>query len=310
MATLYLGRVSGESPWERVSARSRVRSLGRAITAPPAERVVVWHLGLLPSIRFVGARKAKVFLFLHGIEAWAPLNTKMKRLVQQVDIFLTNSNHTWDRFVEINPAFEQGRHRTVQLGIDEPADVVAPPDQAPTAVTIGRMLRSENYKGHEELIQTWPRVLERVPDAKLTFVGEGDQEADFKELVAGEGLEPSIDFAGRVSDEIKRELLQRSRCLLLPSKGEGFGLVYLEAMRLGRPCLCGVEDAGPEIVNPPEAGLSVDPQDSDALAESIISLMTPGPEWDRRSSRAKARYDLSFTASHFGSRLKRALEEP
>ena len=59
---------------------------------------------------------------------------------------------------------------------------------------------------------------------------------------------------GQVKEDVKQDLLMRCRCLALPSRGEGFGLVYLEAMRMGRPCLVSTVDAAREVVNPPEAG--------------------------------------------------------
>jgi glycosyltransferase involved in cell wall biosynthesis len=93
----------------------------------------------------------------------------------------------------------------------------------------------------------------------------------------------------------------------MPSRGEGFGLVYLEAMRQGRPCLVGDSDGGREVVNPPEAGLAVDPGDPLQLAAAVTRLLTPGPEWDRWSLQARRRYEDGFTAQHFRQRLNEAL---
>jgi glycosyltransferase involved in cell wall biosynthesis len=93
----------------------------------------------------------------------------------------------------------------------------------------------------------------------------------------------------------------------MPSRAEGFGLVYLEAMRLGRPCLVSNADAGREVVNPPEAGLSVDAEDAGALADSICRLIAQDREWDLWSTRARARYEANFTVQHFQHRLRAAV---
>ncbi len=95
----------------------------------------------------------------------------------------------------------------------------------------------------------------------------------------------------------------------MPSRGEGFGLVYLEAMRLGRPCLVSTVDSGHEVVNPPEAGLAVSREDPNEIADAVISLMTPGPAWARWSAQARARYEAEFTAGRFHQRLLAALFE-
>ena len=104
-------------------------------------------------------------------------------------------------------------------------------------------------------------------------------------------------------EDAKEEALVRSRCLLMPSRAEGFGLVYLEAMRLARPCLVSTRDAGREVVNPPEAGLAADPADSQQLADAISRLLTRGSEWDRWSLLARQRYEDRFTAERFEQRL-------
>jgi glycosyltransferase involved in cell wall biosynthesis len=94
----------------------------------------------------------------------------------------------------------------------------------------------------------------------------------------------------------------------MPSQGEGFGLVYLEAMRLGRPCLVSTCDAGREVVAPPTAGLAVDAKDEAALVEATMSLLSfcdHRPEW---SDAARQRYETQFTATHFQERLLSALK--
>jgi glycosyltransferase involved in cell wall biosynthesis len=110
-----------------------------------------------------------------------------------------------------------------------------------------------------------------------------------------------------VSEDEKQNLLARCRCLALPSRSEGFGLVYLEAMRLGRPCLVSTLDAGREVVNPPEAGLAANPDSPQPLAEAVCRLLTSGPEWNQWSMQARRRYEDYFTARHFQERHLQAL---
>ncbi len=117
------------------------------------------------------------------------------------------------------------------------------------------------------------------------------------------GVSGSVRFFGRVTEGQKTDLLLRSRCLAMPSRGEGFGLAYLEAMRVGRPCLVSNCDAGREVVNPPEAGLEANPASREVLAGELARLLTPGPEWDRWSSAARRRYEAHFTAAQFGQRM-------
>jgi phosphatidylinositol alpha-1,6-mannosyltransferase len=255
----------------------------------------------------IGTRGRRTYLFLHGIEAWCSSNALTRRFLERIDVFLTNSDFTWRRFLEAHPDCEGAAHRTVHLGLGEPEARIDCPGDVPAAAIVGRMFKTEGYKGHAELIRAWPLVLQRIPAAELWVVGGGDGLDDLKDLAATTGISERVRFFGLVSDTEKEELLRRSRCLVLPSCGEGFGLVYLEAMRLGRPCLSSTHDAGMEVVNPPQAGISVDPGDPRGLAEAVAELLTPGAGWQRRAENARSRYESDFTAVHFQRRLVDAL---
>ncbi len=172
---------------------------------------------------------------------------------------------------------------------------------------LSRLLSGEDYKGHREVIDVWPVVMARVPDAELWIAGDGDLRPELERRVSAHGLERHVRFWGEVPEAKKQELLAACRCLVLPSRAGGFGLVYLEAMRLGRPSLVSTFDAGREVVNPPEAGLHADPDQAEALAEALCRLLTAGPEWAAWSEGARARYEARFTADHFKERLVRAL---
>jgi phosphatidylinositol alpha-1,6-mannosyltransferase len=195
----------------------------------------------------------------------------------------------------------------VALGLGAPDLHRVPAAEAPVALILGRMQKGEGYKGHEELIRVWPKVRARVANAQLWIAGGGSLEAELKALAGKVGEAGHVRFFGVIPDEEKQRLILQARCLALPSKGEGFGLVYLEAMRSGRPCLSSDSDAGREVVNPPEAGLSVDPGDAEALCDALARLLTEGPEWQRWSVNARARYESQYTTKHFEERLLAAL---
>ena len=171
---------------------------------------------------------------------------------------------------------------------------------------LSRIAKGEGYKGHEEMLRAWPLVLRQTPEAVLWIAGDGDLRPALEHLACALQVENSVVFWGRVSEAQKNELLATCRCFALPSRGEGFGLVYLEAMRLGKPCLVSLEDAAREVVNPPEAGLAtaLEPQ---ALAEALGCLLQTGGEWETLSQSARLRYETQFTAKHFQERLVEAL---
>ena len=255
---------------------------------PRIQTILIWHLALLRLLPFFRLQDARIVVFLHGIEAWRRQDWLTRKLLRGVDLFLSNSDYTWSRFVSTHPEVANTAHRSLHLGIGAPLKAAIPRPVCPPAVLmISRLLRSEDYKGHRTLIAAWPRVLKRIPDAELWIAGEGDLRTDLEITAKNLGLANHVRFWGKISEDEKEALLTRCRCLALPSRAEGFGLVYLEAMRMGRPCLVSTTDAGREVVNPPEAGLAANPDDPQELANSVCRLLSDGAEWELWSTPSK-----------------------
>jgi len=302
-------QVAGQIAWDalqrngtaaliEVSARQRLRAIRAARMQPrDFDIVLYWHLDLLRLAPLISGRARRV-VFLHGIEAWRRPDPLTRVLLRNAGV-IANSHYTLERANQSLPLPADAQ--VVHLGLGESTTDV-PPAEPPIALMISRLDSSERYKGHHEVIAAWPRVQEQVPNAQLWIVGEGDLRPEL-EAHAGE---QNIRFFGRVSEAEKQRLLEYARCLVLPSRGEGFGLVYLEAMRNGRPSIVGV-DAGREVVDPPNAGLAADPQDTRALADAMIRLLRGGAAWEEMSRLARRRYSENFTATHFQQRLLAAL---
>lgn len=157
------------------------------------------------------------------------------------------------------------------------------------------------------MIRAWGRVGAQMPNAQLWIAGDGDLRVDLESLAREKKLDARVKFFGRVSETQKQELLQQCRAFAMPSRGEGFGMVYLEALRVGRPCLVSDCDAGQEVVSPPEAGLAVNPSDENALVSALTRLLRDGDEWEQWSRAARARYEKNFTAEKFQARLGTAM---
>jgi len=277
-----------------------------------ANVVLIWHLHLLKLLPLFRIRGAKIVVFLHGIEVWKRQDVFTRLLLRRVNLFLSNSDYTWQHFLTFHPQLQSISQRTVHLGVGVPLAAhvpITPPDHRPAVLMIGRLHRGEDYKGHREMIRAWPLVKRQIPDAQLWIVGSGDLQGDLEKIVQAHGLTSCVHFCGRLPDDEKEKLLLRCRCLALPSRGEGFGLVYLEAMRLGRPCLVSTLDAGREVVNPPEAGLAANPENPQDLSEAVCRLLKLGPEWKQWSHQAQKRYENQFTAVQFQRRLVSALLE-
>jgi phosphatidylinositol alpha-1,6-mannosyltransferase len=272
--------------------------------------ILVWHLGLLKLTPMLRAGDARLVVFLHGIEAWGKQDAFTRRILSRVNLFLSNSGFTYERFLEFVPEARAVPQRVVPLGTGTPEETSQAPETPPGALMVSRLDRAEDYKGHREVIAAWRGVRAKIPAAQLWIAGEGNLRPDLEEAARRAGVQDAVQFLGRVGEQDKNDLLRACRCFAMPSRGEGFGLVYLEALRAGRPCLVGNNDGGREAVNPPEAGLAVNPSDTAQVTAALVRLLTDGAEWQSWARGARARYAAQFTAAHFEQRIQAALAEP
>jgi glycosyltransferase involved in cell wall biosynthesis len=150
-------------------------------------------------------------------------------------------------------------------------------------LTVARMAASERYKGHEFMFQALTSIVEKVPNVTYVIVGDGDDRGRLEGLVQSLGIAEHVLFTGKVNDSELAALYRRSEVFALPArtviddhnpKGEGFGIVYLEALAFGKPVIgpnCG---APAEIIRHGEHGLLVDPEDPTAIAEALLCLLS------------------------------------
>ena len=146
-------------------------------------------------------------------------------------------------------------------------------------------------KGQPTLLEAWPAVLEAVPDAHLLIVGEGTQREALEGQATALGLMrgwasnsaggqtgPAVTFTGRRDDV--PAVTAALDIAVLPSYREAQGLSILEAMALSRPVVASAVGGIPEMIDHGRTGLLVPPHDPDALAASLIRLLTDHPYAD------------------------------
>jgi phosphatidylinositol alpha-1,6-mannosyltransferase len=271
--------------------------------------VLFSHFALARVQQFVPSSYRRPYgVFVHGIEVWNDLTAREKQLLARADIRLANSRYTADRVM--------GRHPDLGVVVPcplalPPADrfhgpeSVSPPRQfGPHAVlVVGRMLRSERYKGHDQLIDAWPAIVARVPDATLVIVGTGDDVGRLRAKARCGSVPSQIAFTGFVSTGELDALYQAAAIFALPSRGEGFGLVYLEAMAHRLPCIGSIHDAAGDVIVDGITGCLVDQDDGGALAEAISALLLNESRRKTMGAAGFKRVSEEFTYDRFSQRL-------
>jgi glycosyltransferase involved in cell wall biosynthesis len=249
-------------------------------------------------------------LVTHGIEIWRPLSW-----VKRYPLGKCSQIVTLSRFVAKSLDTAQGQHHApvtvVPAGLSDEwsAGIVARQDSTSrgTVLTVGRLWSTDQQKGVDRVIQAFPQVLGRVPEARLWIVGDGSDRPRLELLASRLSIAHRVEFLGAVDDASLKQAYANSDVFALPSIQEGFGLVYLEAMAHGLPCIVAAGTAGAEVVESGVTGLGVPPDDVDQVAKAITSLLTNRARWSLMSRAASACFQERYREAAFAGRIRRVL---
>jgi phosphatidylinositol alpha-1,6-mannosyltransferase len=268
--------------------------------------VIVMHLQLLPVALPLALRGARVVSILMGIEAWKPMRPLERATLQRAWKIVAISAHTIERFKRANPVFAETPIAVCPPGAPEMLTPAADRLAGPYALIVGRMSARERYKGHDVLIDTWPRVRQAIPAAQLVIAGDGDDMARLRDKAArvcGDG----VIFAGRVDGARLAALYRDATVFVMPSTEEGFGLVYLEAMTASVPCVA-AHGAAEEIITDGRDGFIVDVTNRDALVDAIVGLLGDASLRSRMAAAAGERVREQFGAVALARRVGGVLD--
>ena len=298
----------------RPTLNQKVRFAVRAGTMQTLEQtdwILFSHLGLAAVQRALPRRwRARYGVFLYGTEIWRPLTKVERQVLANADLRIAISPFTAARVMDLHPGIGPVEVCPLALPLREPAagastnlGTSTPRLGAHAVLVVGRMLSAERYKGHDELIDAWPSVVARVPDAQLVIAGHGDDVARLREKAARSSVGPSIIFVGFVSQAVRDTLYEQAALFALPSRGEGFGLVYLEAMAHRRACVGSIHDAARDVIVDGQTGRLVDQDNVDLLADTIASLLIDQRGRGMMGEEGYRRLQEQFTFESFAKRV-------
>ena len=219
----------------------------------------------------------------HGIEAWGISRRSLKVALREADQVFAVSNYT--------------RNRLIQEGILEPDRIAILPDTLEPRLfdigpkparllrrygltpdqkvifTLSRLAASEQYKGYDKILRALPQISRAIPGVKYILAGKGDDRPRIERLIRELGLSDSVILTGYLPDEELCDHYNLCDVFAMPSKGEGFGIVYLEALACGKPTLAGNKDGSVDALCHGELGALIDPDDVQQIAQSLTQIL-------------------------------------
>jgi phosphatidylinositol alpha-1,6-mannosyltransferase len=201
--------------------------------------------------RFSGA---KLVIQVHGIEVWGQIRGLRRAALEAADWIVSVSRDTRSRILN---ECDLAREKVLVIP-NTVSEAFVPVDhdvarakfgvtKYPVLLAVGRLSAQEQYKGHDRVIRALKTLLPNHPNILFLVAGDGDDRARLDSLATQEGVSGQIRFLGQVPQQDLNDLYNAADLFALPSTGEGFGIVFLEAMAAGTPAIglavAGAKDA-------------------------------------------------------------------
>lgn len=252
--------------------------------------VILSHINLL-LIGFlikVFSPKTKLVLIAHGIEVWIILPGWKKNMLKKTDCILAVSNYTKEKMIALNhldpekitvlnncldpflpkPGNDKKDENLMKkYGLSENDTVLA---------TLSRFSITEKYKGYDEVIKVIHLLSQDYPNLKYLLIGKYDAEEKnrINQLIEESNLANAVIFAGYIPDEELASHYNLADIFIMPSKKEGFGIAFIEAMYYGKPVIAGNKDGSVDALLNGKLGLLVNPDSEEEISQALRKIIS------------------------------------
>jgi len=306
----------------RFSLKFCSRALHQIRTEKPSV-IIASHLSLAPMAALLSKLTKTPFLVIaYGFEVWGNFQPQDQWALKKADGIISISY--WTKTILEKQGFDSKKISIVHPSIS--AEMINQPSVKKTAdastlrlLTISRLDSNEQYKGHDHVIEALKIIKDRKTPISLTYTiqGSGNDLPRLQRLVENCGLQDSVMFLPSVkSREALKEVYQSHDVFIMPSrfgfwngrwKGEGFGIVYVEAALFGMPAIAYSCGGVTDIIEDKKNGILVEPDDVQALANAIVRLSEDKRRIVELGARAREMALQRFTPESIALEMKSAL---
>jgi phosphatidylinositol alpha-1,6-mannosyltransferase len=232
----------------------------------------------------------QVWLVAHGIEVWRPLSYVKQYLLKRCDKLICVSNFTREQMIirhNVNPEICNVLNNAIDPFMKLPKTFEKPQQLLsryklsagqPVIFTLTRLASTEQYKGYEHVIQAVSSIKASFPDIKYILSGKYDarEEIRIKKLIKQHDVADQVILTGFIEEDELADHFLLADLFVLPSKKEGFGIVFIEALACGLPVVCGNADGSIDAIRNGELGKAINADNPAELSKCITEyLETP-----------------------------------
>jgi phosphatidylinositol alpha-1,6-mannosyltransferase len=251
--------------------------------------VILSHINLL----LVGwlIKKAspstKILLMAHGIEIWNPLSSTRRKMLNKCDKILAVSNFTRNKIIKVH-GFPKEKCEVLNNCLDPYLPLPSLHEKNETLLkkygfnvndkilmTLSRLSSKERYKGYDKVIEAIPGLKIKYPNIKYLIAGSYDRkEKEFIDaLIHKMGIKEVVVMTGYIEDEELEDHFALSDMYIMPSRKEGFGIVFIEAMYYGLPVIAGNIDGSSDALLNGVLGQLVTPDQVEGISKAIVNVL-------------------------------------
>jgi len=246
--------------------------------------IICGHINFAPLALYISNLfKIPYWVIVHGIDVWNLQDTSKIAALKGAQKIISVSGYTRDRLVKeqnISPRCISLLPNTFD---DRKLAIYSKPqfllkryrlqDNQPIILTVARLSSCDRYKGYDQIIQALPSIREEIPNIHYLIVGKGPDRDRVESLIDAANVRDCVTLAGFVSDQELADHYNLCDVFAMPSKGEGFGIVYLEALACGKPTIGGNQDGAIDALCHGELGVLINPDDIEEIAQTITQIL-------------------------------------
>ena len=254
-----------------------------------SDKVILTHIHLLFIAKLIKLlnKRVEIILIAHGVEVWRKLHPWKVRFIQQDILILAVSNFTkfilhkqhhicktkiivlnncLDPLFKVPGTFAKSSRLLTKHGLSK--------DQ-PVILSICRLTPHENDKGYQLIISIIPELLNEFPDLHYLLCGraDSDEKQYLQKLIAEKRLQKHVSMVDLIPENELTDYYLLSDVFALPSKKEGFGLVFIEAAACGCQILAGNADGSSDAVLNGKLGKLIDPEDKKEIIAALSNCL-------------------------------------
>uniref|UniRef100_B8HND0 Glycosyl transferase group 1 n=1 Tax=Cyanothece sp. (strain PCC 7425 / ATCC 29141) TaxID=395961 RepID=B8HND0_CYAP4 len=283
--------------------------ISQALSDPP-NLIIVGHNNFSPLARLLNLfLKIPYVTITYGVDVWDLKSPLLIHSLKASAKVITISNFTKQQLLQLHN-ISNDKIGILPCTFDFNLFAIAPkPEhllikhkldhQQPVILTVCRLINDEQYKGYIQILKSLPLILKSIPNVHYLIIGKGDDTPRIEHMIQQLELQDYVTLVGFVPDEQLCDYYNLCDVFAMPSKREGFGIVYLEALACGKPVLAGNKDGATDALLQGELGVLVDPDDISEIAAELIRILNkthPNPLlYQPLKLRERVMYTYGFT---------------